>query len=113
MGGQFINGTMEGKGIFQFDKAAPYLSYRGEWRHGQFDGEGTLDYRDGYSYRGQWSQGQQHDQGKVLSLKEGGHGQFEMCLTPSVPRGRTVLQVGTWKRGSVVESKSARLPDIG
>lgn len=40
--------------------------YRGEWKAGQRDGEGLIEYADGSRYRGSWAAGQKHGRGTYL-----------------------------------------------
>ena len=37
--------------------------YMGEWKDGEFHGQGTMTYHDGRKYVGEWKNGKRHGQG--------------------------------------------------
>ena len=74
-----MQGDFEGYGWYEFDEGY----YEGEWRSGQYEGIGTLQYLDGGSYTGRFLAGKAH-----------GHG--EERIDGTVRRGQ-------WRNGELVE----------
>ncbi len=57
--GQWKNGTMEGKGIYLYEKGNTGRKYQGDFKNGHFEGQGTFWAFDGSRFVGEWKRGQQ------------------------------------------------------
>eukprot|EP00602_Paraphysomonas_sp_CaronLab_P006592 CAMPEP_0185035028 /NCGR_PEP_ID=MMETSP1103-20130426/25696_1 /TAXON_ID=36769 /ORGANISM="Paraphysomonas bandaiensis, Strain Caron Lab Isolate" /LENGTH=131 /DNA_ID=CAMNT_0027571931 /DNA_START=51 /DNA_END=443 /DNA_ORIENTATION=+ len=58
--GEWINDTMEGRGVYSFSSGAVYT---GDFKQNCFSGEGSYAFPDGASYIGSWSGGKMHGNG--------------------------------------------------
>lgn len=79
-------------------------SYEGEWKGGQFHGNGRFSWKDGSSYSGEYVEGVKHGQGRFVypnrryydGAWEGGkqHGEGRMCDESDNP-----IRQGSWQNG--------------
>lgn len=81
--GEWNNGEMHGKGIFQWTDGS---SYDGEFIHGKREGQGKFLFPNGNYYDGYWIAGKQEGVGTLYG------------------RNKEELKKGVWKAGAFVNS---------
>lgn len=67
--GEYIDGKPHGSGKMVFAKTDIRKSYTGQWKNGDFDGEGILLYKNGDSYSGEFKDGMPHGIGKYMDAE--------------------------------------------
>eukprot|EP01119_Soliformovum_irregulare_P010256 TRINITY_DN2512_c0_g3_i5.p1 TRINITY_DN2512_c0_g3~~TRINITY_DN2512_c0_g3_i5.p1 ORF type:complete len:863 (+),score=271.43 TRINITY_DN2512_c0_g3_i5:25-2613(+) len=71
--GEWVNGRMEGKGIYYFPNNN---IYDGEWKNGRMEGYGVMTYNTGEIYEGNWVDGTPDGEGKLTAGKTFYQGRF-------------------------------------
>ncbi len=65
--GDWLNGTMHGKGVYATHAPSAYSgntwTYEGEFVNGKFEGCGVKRAKNGWKYEGEWKDGKQHGNG--------------------------------------------------
>ena len=106
--------------------------YDGEWKSGNFHGNGIIEYSDGTKYDGEWKEGLPNGKGvltdsngnkyvgEFINGKRDGRGVYEMSdgskysgqWKDSLPDGEGIytmvdgkIEKGTWKKGELIKQK--------
>ena len=58
--GEFKNGDFDGQGTYTYSSSGEWVGYKyvGEWLNSQYNGQGTLTYPDGTIQEGIWKDGE-------------------------------------------------------
>lgn len=105
--GQYEGETQDdlphGRGTLTYHPGKTHKKYEGEWKNGQFDGEGVLKFSNGSRLEGRWKEGQLHGKGIESSASgatyEGGfcRGKYHGKGTYRFADG--TVHEGGWKNG--------------